>query len=136
MRIQQWTALVLIGLFACSSDGTGPTSGGPGPTLQYAVEIDRCENAPEPGVVHYTCTVLVTRENGTQPIVGAHIRFAATLGVVAPEYGETGSAGLGSVVWTVTAAELQGVNSGTLQACAMNISPPTCVPMAVHTQAF
>lgn len=136
MCFRGWTALGVIALLGCASDVTGPPPGGPAPTVEYDVALDRCENAPEPGIVHYTCTVRVTVHNSVTPVVGAYVHYAVTLGEITPEYGESGLEGLGSAIWTVTADELQGVASGTLRACAMNISPPTCAPAAVHTQPF
>ena len=114
MSTSTWRLLGLVVLTgACSGDGTGPSY-----EEFFVSPLTSSTDTCCLPTLYVTETVQVT-DTGGVAVHGALVRFAVTTGSATPSQITSGSGGLTSVSWTLTA---QSGHTETLTACASNFA--------------
>jgi hypothetical protein len=127
MRLTRITSLaVLLGLFACGSDGTD--GGGGTPTVTYNVSVlSTSGSVPDPSHSDLVLNLEV-RTAQNQAVPGAVIRLQATTGSLAAATLTTDAIGKATATWTLP---LPLPAAYSLSACSTSPADATCTYLAI-----
>jgi hypothetical protein len=126
-RAIAWTAglLAWVALGACDYQGIDVQT--------YSVTRVSTDTPQVDANGTFTTPIVLVVEVGSQAVIGASLKYAASAGDLSVASGVSGAAGMASVTWTVTSAQYAGLADLTFSVCADNQDPPVCTPSVLLT---